>query len=144
MKKYLLLIPTILICFCVSVYAASAPTMSASNIVTLKDAQHTSDTIPVPFATDDTATVTGFSFVTILANPSSGTIWNVSPYYSDGSSYHLGLNNHTSTTGLKLITQDTAWSVSTFGVDTMTIGVENLGEVIPSNTITIKLILFNQ
>jgi len=134
MKKYLFLI--LILLFCSNVFAASAPTIETASTITLKDAQFVDDVIPPPITTDDTATVTSYSNVTILTNIEGVGSWNVTPYYSDGTTYHIGT--------LVNVTQDTAITVSTLGVDTMTVGVENMGPDLPSNTITIKMIPYNQ
>jgi len=136
MKKYLFLIPIILICFYANVFAASAPVIETANTITLKLNQFVDDVIPPAITTDDTATVTSYANVTILADVTGGASWNVTPYYSDGTTYYIGT--------LMFITQDTAFTVSTFGVDTMTVGVDVLTTVNSSNTITIKMIPYNQ
>ena len=95
MKKNILLILIILACFVSSVFAASAPVISATNIITLKAAQGVSDTIPPPITTDDTADVKGYANLAILANVSgANTSWRVTPYYSDGTTYHIGILIH--------------------------------------------------
>lgn len=129
----------IILALAVLCIGASAPVLSTGRIQTLKDAQYNIDTIPVPLNTEDTAIVTGYANLTILADISGSAGWNVIPYYSvdTGTAYHAGT--------LVSITEDTAWTVDTLGVDIMTIGVANQsGPAKTSQTITINIIPYNE
>lgn len=137
MKKILVLSLIAILCISSSVFATPASIPSTGRIQTVKSDYDGVDAFP--YNTTDTAAVKGYSKVRILCDvtAASGVVpgFVVIPFYSDDTAELMYGATRVD------VTEDTAFSVSTFAVDLMSVMVE---ENPNGSIISIKMTPYNE